>query len=99
MSVVAHFFMSVGGSEIHERLAHFFIDFYTYSEGNLFYACGFRLILITRTASTFNIFPLLIRSMSPQSRFRSIVRSCSNSNIEVVGLGTSSSKIWVGRLL
>ena len=28
MSVVAHFFMSVGGSEIHERLAHFFIDFY-----------------------------------------------------------------------
>ena len=29
MSVVAHFFMSVGGSEIHERLAHFFIDFYT----------------------------------------------------------------------
>ena len=30
MSVVAHFFMSVGGSEIHERLAHFFIDFYTY---------------------------------------------------------------------
>ena len=30
MSVVAHFFMSVGGSEIHERLAHFFIDFYTF---------------------------------------------------------------------
>lgn len=30
MSVVAHFFMSVGGSEIHERLAHFFIDFYIY---------------------------------------------------------------------
>lgn len=29
MSVVAHFFMSVGGSEIHERLAHFFIDIYT----------------------------------------------------------------------
>ena len=28
VSVVAHFFMSVGGSEIHERLAHFFIDFY-----------------------------------------------------------------------
>lgn len=22
--------MSVGGSEIHERLAHFFIDFYSY---------------------------------------------------------------------
>ena len=29
MSVVAHFFMSVGGSKIHERLAHFFIDFYS----------------------------------------------------------------------
>ena len=29
MSVVAHFFMSVGGSEIHERLAHFFIDIYS----------------------------------------------------------------------
>ena len=28
MSVVAHFFMSAGGSEIHERLAHFFIDIY-----------------------------------------------------------------------
>ena len=28
MSVVAHFFMSVGGSKIHERLAHFFIDIY-----------------------------------------------------------------------
>lgn len=32
MSVVAHFFMSAGGSEIHERLAHFFIDFYTLTE-------------------------------------------------------------------
>ena len=32
MSVVAHFFMSVGSSEIHERLAHFFIDFYTLTE-------------------------------------------------------------------
>ena len=32
MSVVAHFFMSVGGSEIHERLAHFFIDFYIHGE-------------------------------------------------------------------
>ena len=32
MSVVAHFFMSVGGSEIHERLSHFFIDFYTLTE-------------------------------------------------------------------
>ena len=29
MSVVAHFFMSVGGSKIHERLAHFFIDIYS----------------------------------------------------------------------
>lgn len=28
VSVVAHFFMSAGGSEIHERLAHFFIDIY-----------------------------------------------------------------------
>ena len=29
MSAVAHFFMSVGGSKIHERLAHFFIDIYS----------------------------------------------------------------------
>ena len=29
MSGVAHFFMSVGGSKFHERLAHFFIDIYT----------------------------------------------------------------------
>ena len=28
MSGVAHFFMVVGGSNIHERLAHFFIDIY-----------------------------------------------------------------------
>ena len=28
VSVVAHFFMSVCGSNIHERLAHFFIDIY-----------------------------------------------------------------------
>ena len=28
MSAVAHFFMSVAGSKIHERLAHFFIDIY-----------------------------------------------------------------------
>ena len=33
VSVVAHFFMSVGGSEIHERLAHFFIDFYKLRKG------------------------------------------------------------------
>ena len=29
MSAVAHFFVVVGGSKIHERLAHFFIDIYT----------------------------------------------------------------------
>ena len=29
MSGVAHFFMGVGGSKIHERLAHFFIDIYS----------------------------------------------------------------------
>ena len=28
MSVLAHFFMSVTGSNIHERLAHFFVDIY-----------------------------------------------------------------------
>jgi len=28
VSVVAHFFMSVCGSNIHERMAHFFIDIY-----------------------------------------------------------------------
>lgn len=28
VSGVAHFFMGVGGSKIHERLAHFFIDIY-----------------------------------------------------------------------
>ena len=28
MSEMAHFFMSVGGSNFHERLAHFFIDIY-----------------------------------------------------------------------
>ena len=28
MSGMAHFFMSVGGSKFHERLAHFFIDIY-----------------------------------------------------------------------
>ncbi len=30
MSGMAHFFMSVGGSKFHERLAHFFIDIYIY---------------------------------------------------------------------
>ena len=29
MSGVAHFFVVVGGSKIHERLAHFFIDIYS----------------------------------------------------------------------
>lgn len=29
-SAVAHFFVVVGGSKIHERLAHFFIDIYKY---------------------------------------------------------------------
>ncbi len=28
MSAVAHFFVVVGGSIIHERMAHFFIDIY-----------------------------------------------------------------------
>jgi len=28
VSGTAHFFMSVGGSKFHERLAHFFIDIY-----------------------------------------------------------------------
>ena len=28
VSAVAHFFVVVGGSEIHERPAHFFIDIY-----------------------------------------------------------------------
>ena len=31
VSAVAHFFMSVGGSKFHERLAHFFIDIYIYN--------------------------------------------------------------------
>lgn len=36
MSAVAHFFMSVAGSKIHERLAHFFIDIYTQQEPQVF---------------------------------------------------------------
>ena len=32
MSVVAHFFVVVGGSKFHDRLAHFFIDIYKYDE-------------------------------------------------------------------
>ena len=31
MSGMAHFFMSVGGSKFHERLAHFFIDIYSFT--------------------------------------------------------------------
>ena len=31
MSGMAHFFMSVGGSKFHERLAHFFIDIYIHA--------------------------------------------------------------------
>ena len=31
MSGMAHFFMSVGGSKFHERLAHFFIDIYKHA--------------------------------------------------------------------
>ena len=34
MSVVAHFFVVVGGSKIHDRLAHFFIDIYRIVKGN-----------------------------------------------------------------
>ena len=32
VSGVAHFFVVVGGSKIHERMAHFFIDIYKLSE-------------------------------------------------------------------
>ena len=34
MSAVAHFFVVVGGSKIHERLAHFFIDIYNHKFWN-----------------------------------------------------------------
>ena len=40
MSAVAHFFMSVGGSKIHERLAHFFIDIYNQAAKNAFDEMG-----------------------------------------------------------
>ena len=33
VSGVAHFFVVVGGSKIHERLAHFFIDIYMFVQG------------------------------------------------------------------
>ena len=33
VSGMAHFFMSVGGSKFHERLAHFFVDIYTSGAG------------------------------------------------------------------
>lgn len=32
MSVLAHFFVVVCGSLFHERLAHFFVDIYTYDD-------------------------------------------------------------------
>ena len=32
VSGVAHFFVVVGGSKIHERMAHFFIDIYSDTE-------------------------------------------------------------------
>ena len=41
MSVVAHFFVVVGGSKIHDRLAHFFIDIYTNGNVRLFFICYF----------------------------------------------------------
>ena len=31
VSGVAHFFVVVGGSKIHERMAHFFIDIYSWT--------------------------------------------------------------------
>ena len=39
MSAVAHFFMSVAGSKIHERLAHFFIDIYRQGSDQRVHAC------------------------------------------------------------
>ena len=55
MSVVAHFFMSVGGSEIHERLAHFFIDFYTYYSfiKSRFWQAAFLFLLLIIRQRTF----------------------------------------------
>ena len=35
VSVVAHFFVVVSGSKIHERAAHFFIDIYNNCTRNL----------------------------------------------------------------
>ena len=40
MSAVAHFFVVVGGSKIHERLAHFFIDIYIFNELKAQYVGG-----------------------------------------------------------
>ena len=37
VSAVAHFFMVVGGSKIHERPAHFFIDIYSHLKSELLY--------------------------------------------------------------
>jgi len=30
VSAVAHFFVSISGSKIHERVAHFFVDIYNF---------------------------------------------------------------------
>ena len=32
VSTVAHFFVSASGSKFHERMAHFFIDIYTFAK-------------------------------------------------------------------
>ena len=45
VSGVAHFFVVVGGSKIHERLAHFFVDVYSFiQESSIFllHKVGFR---------------------------------------------------------
>jgi len=38
VSAVAHFFVVVNGSKIHERAAHFFIDIYTNILGDVHFA-------------------------------------------------------------
>ena len=42
MSGMAHFFMSVGGSKFHERLAHFFIDIYIKKFIDIYILCATR---------------------------------------------------------
>lgn len=61
VSGVAHFFMGVGGSKIHERLAHFFIDIYSYPgatarverNGDLLriYSADLKVLLATHTVT------------------------------------------------